>query len=241
MRNESCFRFRVTDEQVQYANQLVEYSIEHHPVSDVFSQDPADSNGLYGVDRKRVYRFRGTLGEVLFADIYDQPRPKRSYGAIDGQDFGKDFSIPFNGQDLVVDLKTMHRNVWRSSAHFVLDLPAYQLDKPESQTQCYFHISLIYQESDLHSIDAVFVGYIPKREVKQYGELFPAGTNRVKDNGGKVPFHRDTYEIMFGDFISPPWPLDCQAIPKFQKIEMSQTEAYSKRRQRLDSQSQTNR
>jgi hypothetical protein len=38
--NEFFFQFYVTDEQLEYANKLVDYSISNHPVSDIFKNDP---------------------------------------------------------------------------------------------------------------------------------------------------------------------------------------------------------
>lgn len=234
MRNSTCFRFKVTEEQILYAKQLVEYSIEHHPVTDVYANDQADTYGLSGVLRSQEYRFVGSLGEVLFADVYCLPRPKRSFGAIDGQDYGKDFIIPINGQNLNVDLKTMHRNFRHPYDYYVLDLPAYQLEKPESQTQCYFHISVSYDRVNPKDFIAYFIGFIPKSEVKQYGEWFSAGSLRPNDSGRSVLFSRETYEVMFGDFISPPIPANWQSIPQYQAIYLSPTSNYSERRKRLD-------
>ncbi len=234
MRNINCFRFKVTEEQILYTKQLVEYSIEHHPVTDVYAYDRADTYGLSGVLRSQEYRFVGSLGEILFADVYGLPRPKRSFGAVDGQDYGKDFVIPINGKQLNVDLKTMHRNFKNPYDYYVLDLPAYQLEKPESQTQCYFHISVSYDRVNPTLFTAYFIGFIPKSEVKQYGEWFAAGSLRPNDSGREVLFSRETYEVMFGDFISPPIPTNWKNIPQFQPIYLSQTHKYDERRQRLD-------
>ncbi len=234
MRNLNCFRFKITEEQILYTKQIVKYSVEHHPITDVYANDQADTYGLFGIVRSQEYRFVGSLGEVLFADVYGLPRPQRSFGAIDGQDFGKDFIIPINGRNYNIDLKTMHRNFRNPYDYYVLDLPAYQLDKPESQTQCYFHISVSYDRKNPTFFTAYFIGFLPKDEVKQYGELFAAGSLRPNDSGKEVFFARDTYEVMFGDFISPPIPQNWRAIPYFQVIYLSQTHNYIERRQRLD-------
>ena len=51
-----------TAEQLQTANELVDYSLLHHPVKDVFADDPN------GKTRQREFRLTGTLGEIVFAD-----------------------------------------------------------------------------------------------------------------------------------------------------------------------------
>ena len=87
MRNENYFDVEVSPEQLSYAKELVQYSIDNHPVSDIFSNDPG------GKQRQFEFRLTGTLGEVMFADIYAMQRPSRSFGAIDGQDYGQDFNF----------------------------------------------------------------------------------------------------------------------------------------------------
>jgi len=61
MRNEFYFQIEVASEQIEYANLLVDYSLDHHSVPDIFASDP-NSN-----ERQREFRFTRTLGEVLFA------------------------------------------------------------------------------------------------------------------------------------------------------------------------------
>ena len=98
------FQIEVSMEQKQYAIKLVDYLIINHQAADIFSND------LNGKKRQREFRYTGTLGEVAFADAYGLPRPKRSFGAIDGQDFGKDFSININNKLYSIDIKSMRRN-----------------------------------------------------------------------------------------------------------------------------------
>ena len=234
MRNQSIFKFRASEEQILYTKQLVEYSIENHPITDVYANDRADTYGLSGVMRSQEYRFVGSLGEVLFADVYGLPRPRRSFGAIDGQDYGRDFTLPVNGQSVNVDLKTMHRNFRFPFDYYVLDLPAYQLNKLESQTDCYFHISLSYDRMNPVEFIAYFIGFISKDDIQRYGEWFAAGSLRPNDSGREVLFSRETYEVMFGDFLSPPMPPACENLPDFQIIRLTPTQKYKSRRFRLD-------
>ena len=54
-------------------------------------------------------RFTGSLGEIVFADAYHLPRPTKSFGAIDGQDWGQDFTITSAEQIFSLDIKSMKR------------------------------------------------------------------------------------------------------------------------------------
>lgn len=220
MRNKGYFQFRVTPEQLKTARELVEYSLIHHPVTDIYAEDKKDTYGLTGEDRTRIYRLTGTLGEILFADVYGLPRPTRSFGAIDGQDNGKDFKLVLNNTVVSVDVKTMRRNHASLSSYYVLDLPSYQIKK-NALTDCYFHITLIAEDRlTLENCTAAFVGYIYKNEIDTIGEFFPKGSLRKKDSGKPVLFSRDTYEIKFGDLLSPPIPANAFKLPEFKQARI---------------------
>jgi hypothetical protein len=196
MRNEFFFQIEVSKAQIALANTLVDYSILHHPVEDIFAKDPD------GKARQREFRFTGTLGEILFADVYDLPRPTKSFGAIGGQDFGQDFSLEVNGIMRHFDVKSMNRKNNSFRTNYVLNLPAYQMQKSDVVTDFYFCISL-------HQIEqkqfASFLGYVSKSEIEagQVGILYKSGTKRIKDDGGSFVFQRDTYEVDFKDITTP--------------------------------------
>lgn len=196
MINEFYFQFNVTDEQLEYSLKLVDYSILNHTVKDIFQNDPG------GKDRQKEYRLTGTLGEVIFADAYNLERPKRSFGAIDGQDFGHDFSVNLNGHDFSFDIKSMKRknNIFREN--YVLNLPCYQMKK-NLLTDYYYCISL-HELSD-NSYVASFIGFVSKKDIVagKIGVLYKAGTKRLKDDGAFFIFQRDTYEIDFKDITTP--------------------------------------
>ena len=197
MRNEYFFQIEITHEQVQAANMLVAYSIAHHPVTDVFAQDPG------GKARQREFRFTGTLGEIVFADVYHLVRPSRSFGAVDGQDFGQDFSLPINGATKSFDIKTMGRKDGNLRTNYVLNLPAYQMNRTEVLTDYYFCISIHKNTADKYF--ASFLGFVSKQEIleNKVGILYKAKTQRIKDNGGTFVFQRDTYEVDFQDITTP--------------------------------------
>ena len=196
MEEKYVFQLAVSEEQKKYAYQWVDFSIEHHPVTDIFANDPD------GKRRQREFRFTGTLGEVVFADAYGLARPTRSFGAIDGQDFGQDFLLELNQEFLSFDIKSMHRKSNRFRDNYVLNIAAYQMHKKFSITDYYFCIS--FHEEGITTY-ATFLGYLKKEDVLsgKIGDLFKQGTKRVREDGSFFVFMRDTYEIMF-KYIKPP-------------------------------------
>ena len=213
MEERYVFQIAVSEEQKKYAIKLVDYSIAHHPVTDIFANDPD------GKKRQREFRYTGTLGEVVFADTYFLPRPTRSFGAIDGQDYGQDFLLNLNKKIFSVDIKSMHRKSNRFRANYVLNIPAYQMHKDFSMTDYYFCIS--FHENG-NTTYATFLGYIKKEDVLsgKIGDLFKQGTKRLREDNTSFIFMRDTYEIMFKN-IEPPHILDSmKSIPGFAQVKI---------------------
>lgn len=205
------FQVAVSQEQKEYAIKLVDYSIAHHPVTDIFAHDPD------GKRRQREFRYTGTLGEVVFADAYNLPRPQRSFGAIDGQDYGQDFALEINEQVFSVDIKSMHRKSNKFRANYVLNIPAYQMHKDFSMTDYYFCIS--FHECGITTY-ATFIGFIKKEDVLKgkIGDLFLQGTKRIREDKTSFTFMRDTYEIMF-KHIDPPYvPESVKTNPGFCEV-----------------------
>ncbi len=207
--NEFFFQIEVSQEQVAYTQQLVEYSITHHTVADIFQNDPS------GKERQRAFRFTGTLGEVVFADAYKLPRPQKSFGAADGQDYGQDFVLEINGKKVSLDIKSMQRKNNYFKKNYVLNLPKYQIDKGLLLTDYYFCISIHEERANYI---ASFIGYIEKEKIQknEVGILYKAGTKRIKDNGDFFVFQRDTYEIDFKDISSPFLDVHIKALQGFQ-------------------------
>lgn len=234
MRNGKCFAFKVPEGAITYANELVDYSIEHHTVPNIFDNSNPDTYGLSGDARSKEYRFVGTLGEVLFADVYGLERPKRSFGADDGQDYGRDFSVLVDNQLRNIDIKTMHRNGNYIYDSYVLNLTKDQLFKENSLTDYYFHITLVFDKNgDKSDITAYFIGHISKTDAIKYGEFFQAGSKRTNNQGRTFTFNFDTYEVMLGDFETVPNPVNEQ-LPGFHYLTMRKTQEYKDRRKRLD-------
>jgi hypothetical protein len=197
MPNEFYFQIKVSDEQVKYANKLVDYSMQHHKVSNIWDKNPDKK------EKTRQYRFTGSLGEVVFADTYSLKRPNRSFGAYDGQDLGKDFVIKINNLEKIFDIKSMQRKSGFFYGNYVLNIPASQLHKPNSLTNYYFCISFHLNTNE--QFIASFLGYIDKTEIEngKLGILYKAGTLRTRADGTNFQFNEDTYEIDFKDITTP--------------------------------------
>lgn len=197
MRNEFYFQFEVSKEQVVYANKIVAFSLEHHPISNIWDKHE---------DKKALtftFRFTGSLGEIVFADAYELTRKTRSFGAIDGQDFGQDFQVLVNEHLLNVDIKAMQRKSNVFYKNYVLNIPASQLLKPETVTDLYYCISF-HQEGETWI--ASFLGTIVQKEILEgkIGILYPKGSIRIRKDKSTFEFNEDTYEVDFKD-ISSPW------------------------------------
>jgi len=191
------FQFKVTEEQISYARQLVNYSLTAHKIPNVW-------DGKNNRNATEELRFTGSLGEILFADAYQLTRPSRSFGADDGQDFGKDFELELDGTLKKIDIKTMRRKSDYFRADYVLNIPARQLQKSNSLTDCYFHISLHQNEKEDYI--ASFLGWVEKQEILtgKVGILYPKNSSRTRGNGTEFTFTEDTYEVDFGDFRPAP-------------------------------------
>ena len=200
MKNTFYFQTTVSRDQIEYAKDLVAYSLEHHKVSNIW-----DRHAEKQVNTKK-YRLIGTLGEIIFADTYGLPRPARSYGAWDGQDLGMDFTFPLDNNLVKVDIKSMLRKSGLFYPNYVLNIPASQLNKENSLTDYYFCISL-HRNKDAALI-ASFLGTISKKDLEEghLGVFYPAGTMRTRADKSTFQFNEATYEVDFGDIVSPPEP-----------------------------------
>jgi hypothetical protein len=195
--NSHYIQITVLEEQKAVARRLVEHSLAHHRVANIWDKEQ---------DRKastRLLRYTGSLGEVVFADLYQLPRPGRSFGASDGQDWGQDFVLSLGEGFFSLDVKSMKRQTGTLAADYVLNIPASQLHKPDSRTTHYFCLSF-HQSAD-HLTIASLLGFVDKQAVEEgrLGTLYKAGTRRMRSDKSAFTFQEDTYEVLFGDISSP--------------------------------------
>ncbi|MCF2446398.1 hypothetical protein L0657_20740 [Dyadobacter sp. CY345] len=197
MRNTFYIQISVSDEQKRFARQLVEYSLRHHKISNIW--DHHDER----LSKTRMLRYTGTLGEIVFADLYHLPRPSKSFGDSNGQDWGQDFLIRSDDQNFSVDIKSMKRRSGDLSSNFVLNIPAHQLHKLGSKTSHYFCIS--FHQSESRGTIASLVGFIDKEALEkgEIGIFYKAGSKRSRQDSTSFIFYEDTYEIFLGDIDSP--------------------------------------
>ncbi|PSL24300.1 hypothetical protein [Dyadobacter jiangsuensis] len=197
LNNGTYIQISVSDEQKLFARHLVNHSVIHHHTSNIWDKN-TDC-----LAQTRMMRFTGTLGEVVFADCYHLPRPARSFGASDGQDWGQDFLIRSDTGDFAVDIKSMKRRSGILARDYVLNIPSSQLHKPGSKTTHYFCIS--FHQSETEGTIASLLGFIDKQALEngEIGKLFRAGTKRVRADGSAFTFNESTYEVLFSD-IAPP-------------------------------------
>ena len=217
MINDFYIQLIVTDEQKAYARQLVEYSLAHHRVANIW--DKADEKKSH----TRLLRYTGSLGEVVFADLYQLPRPFRSFGATDGQDWGQDFVLRTDDGFFSLDIKAMKRQTGVLGADYVLNIPASQLHKPNSRTTHYFCLS--FHQSVQEGTVASLLGFVDKQAVEEgkLGILYKAGTKRIRADKSDFIFHESTYEIAFGAISAPFVPDRVRSLPGFRVCALKPT------------------
>lgn len=194
MDNKPYFTIQVTKEQKDYALRLVNYSIENHKVPDIY-ENHSSANG-----RKFDFRYTGTLGEVVFADMYNLKRPVRSFGAIDGQDNGVDFSFN-NG--VSVDIKTMSRGGLVLYEDYAANIDGYQVQNNKKKTDLIFCITIHKIEEE--DTTASFIGYIKKQDILngKVGKLYEKGSEMRRSDGTTFKYRNDVYAINLKE-ITPP-------------------------------------
>ncbi len=209
MENEFYFSVFVTKEQIVYAQELVAYSLKYHPVANIWDKNKKE--------KTKTLRMTGTIGEIVFADLYQLPRPTRSFGAIDGQDFGKDFALVINDTKMNVDVKTMHRKSNVFYQNYVLNIPARNIHRTDSLTEYYYCISL---HNNRRQTIASILGYVKKEDITsgKIGILYKKGTKRIRADKTYFTFYEDTYEIFFKDIKTPFLNGEIQNTPGFKKL-----------------------
>lgn len=170
-----------------------------------------------------MLRYTGSLGEIVFADLYQLPRPQRSFGATDGQDWGQDFVLKTDEGFFSLDIKAMKRQTGTLGADYVLNIPASQLHKPNSRTTHYFCLS--FHQAEQQGTVASLLGFVDKEAVEKgkLGILYKAGTKRIRSDQSSFTFQQDTYEILFQDISSPIVTGRIEKLSGFKKCSLKPT------------------
>lgn len=209
----SSFQVIATQEQVEYTNKIVDFSIENHTIPNIW-----DNNKQKNAQTRHL-RFIGSLGETVFADAYNLARHEKAFGANDGQDNGNDFVVTVEQKEYNIDLKSMGRQKDIFYDDYVQNIPSIQLHKTSSVTDLYYCIS-INQKDNLYYVS--FLGLIKKQDIidGKIGKLYKAGTTRVRRNNTTFAFDDDTYEIEFKDLIKPLITNHIKNMQGFRHIEI---------------------
>ncbi len=211
MKRHDFFSIAVTNEQEKLAQKLVEYSLKHHPIPNIWDTQKKNKTA--------ELRLTGTLGEIIFADVYQLPRPTRSFGALDGQDFGKDFTYNHGNEIMIIDVKTMRRKNNKFYKNYVLNIPARNLRRKDSLTDYYYCISL---HKTTEKTIASLIGYISKQEILKghKGILYHKNTWRTRRDHTGFKFFEDTYEIKFEDLHMPILTKNIENLLGFKKMHL---------------------
>jgi hypothetical protein len=206
----SYIQISISENQRIFARQLVEHSLSHHHVANIWDKHHDK------LSQTRMMRFTGSLGEVIFADCYHLPRPSKSFGATDGQDWGQDFLIKSDEHNFSVDIKSMKRKSGVLGSDYVLNIPSSQLHKANSKTSHYFCIS--FHQSATKGTVASLLGFIDKDALEKgvIGQLYKSGTKRIRSDGSSFTFYENTYEVLFGDIDPPVVTNHIKRLPGFQ-------------------------
>lgn len=221
------FTHNITLEQIEYAKNLALHSMIHHSVGNIWdngSEEKFDGKN-WTEDNKKMFRnrFVGTVGETIFSDYHNIERPSRSYGAVDGQDKGKDYHFIIGAKkesrEMVLDLKTMRRNSANVQKHYVLNIPEHQLDKSDSETGHYYVLSLVLPEdatktflfeeenvfikNNIPIMKIIFIGYLDKKTLHEKVKFNKKGDVSMRDDGNKMTHYYSSYEIPFSNFKKP--------------------------------------
>lgn len=205
----SYIQISISENQRIFARELVEHSLRHHHVANIWDKHNDK------LSQTRMMRFTGSLGEIIFADCYHLPRPTKSFGATDGQDWGQDFLIKSEEHSFSVDIKSMKRRTGVLGSDYVLNIPSSQLHKANSKTSHYFCIS--FHQCPTEGTVASLLGFIDKvaLEKGEIGALYKSGTKRIRSDGTSFTFYESTYEVLFRDIDPPVMTNHIRKLPGF--------------------------
>lgn len=174
----------VSNEQILYAESLVNYSIQNHTVQNIWNNK--DDFAL---------RKTGTLWEIVFADKFWLERPIRSFWADDWQDFWCDFILKWKR----IDVKSMKRKTIIIKDFYVLNLPKYQIER-NTETDWFCNICFNANWSEY-----IIVWWIEKQKLLDWDIwiLYPKWSIRTRSDWSTFVFESDTYEILFSEMKKP--------------------------------------
>ena len=204
-------KFTATTAQIDYAKEALQRSLPAG-YKDKFNGNQKDT--ALNTD----LRYRGFLGEVLFADAYGLPRPKECFG-IAGQDYGKDFVL--GGCNF--DVKTVKLKTAPTAARSVsFILPDSMIDAPKSVTEYYFFIAIVETSG---GFDAYLCGSVSAEKIKKrtIGTAYKAGDKLHFGYGAAndFVFHNDCLRLNIGEIVPVKITARIEKLPNFAQIEIA--------------------
>ena len=216
--NDCYFQIQVTEEQKRYAKKLVESSMiqDFEPTRFRFNPD-----GKKMVERER---YRGTLGEVVYADTYELPRPKFANGSFDAKEYGQKFLLANITQYIVCPKTTTIKTLQRDDNVFY-DNNVLRITKDDLSAEYYYsdyYGCICFHEDDETTI-ATFVGLINKESVMngEIGNICLRGTRRTRKDCAIVIESNDTYEIMLKEIDRPILTNRIKNLPGFEILRFN--------------------
>lgn len=185
------FIAKVPENILAYVRRIVNYSIDNHPVSNKWDKTKKKET--------RTLRMTGSIGEVMFAWFYGKECPVRAYGAVDGQDYGKDFNHIIDSTIANIDVKSQRRTVPYLDDYYACNISTEQLSR-QNLTTHYYSMSIYHTGSYLEGEDvhAYFTGFISKSIITDknngIGEFFPPNTKMKNGSKKGADFDDEHYE-----------------------------------------------
>lgn len=190
-------QFDITTEQLAYARNLVDFSIQNHTIENTWR----DKSQTYH------YRFSGTLCEVLFADIYGLRRPARAFGAVGGQDYGCDYVL--GGK--VIDIKG---RITDNLKLYNFCINAWQVEREDCKTDYYFFMQCYPKETPKYCL---LLGSASCEDVRaqRVGLRCKAGERK-----GSVVWDNDIFDVSLYKLRPVKTPPNAALIPNIRILNL---------------------
>lgn len=190
-----AIQFSITPEQVAYARELVQYSIDNHTVWNSWT----DASQTYR------YRFAGTLCEVIFADAYGLQRPARAFGANDGQDYGEDFVL----DGYTIDIKGRVTEIPQLYSFYI---NASQAERENTKTDYYYFMHCYPESAPAYCL---LLGSVKCEDVRTCAKSV---RRRKGETMGNVIWDNDVFDVSLSNLRAPRMPKNAPALPNIRII-----------------------
>lgn len=190
-------QFDITPEQIAYARELVDFSLQNHHVANTWR------------DKSQTYHYRltGTLCEVLFADVYGLHRPARAFGAANGQDFGRDFVLCGK----VIDIKG---RITETPKLYNFQINAWQAERPNCKTDYYYFMQCYPKETPKYCL---LLGSALCEDVRAERVAVRC---KAGDTKGAVVWDNDIFDVSLQTLRPAKLPPNAALIPNIRVVNL---------------------